>query len=614
MRGKLEKIKKYFQKNRQPSTLMLVLFSFCVFAVLLIPRFSFAEATWYNPMTYGDAIGDYVINAFMNMANGILQLGIWLVNIALSYTNTFFTKTASYDPMKAWGNIRNLSLSLFGIAVLIIAFMNLLRLQIQVWGVNRMIPKLFLAIFLVIFSKFVCISIINFATALANTFTQTLDFTKFGASLNAATAQEITSPSLGTAIAVFICAAIAFLILFLLAVVLFFRAIVLAFLVIVSPLAFALTVLPWTQKYFQEWWKTFLKWTFFFPVCIIILSIGFSLIPDASSAPAQVPSPGDASASVFFNQFSLFFVALAAIVMSIFVPLKMLGAFGSVAQDVLSGKKGIPGAPVDMKSIRDWGQGRSKKIGTRKADRVSRAMRRPFANTRVGTFITGEDALDAAAIRDEKAGLVKNNLSVDQQRLIAQHGGDINALRGTNHELSDVQERWYRGFTSRGGGHEDIVRNLANNGDLNHETALAGRDYLENQMDLNTALKKSNLHHLRQGGNYPLGNLSDEQLGKMVPSDIRRINNLGGTTPAFATMIAGSRKMSPAQKMAAAVVFGANGRHEEQAIINNALNQNRPGQGGGGQGGGQGGGAPTPQERMRERKQEAMDNMNQNLP
>lgn len=548
MRAKLKRLTYYLQENQKPLSMVLLPFSLLCFVFLITPHFAFAMWPFDS---ISDAIGDYFSGAFLGMAEALFRGGIWAVNVSISFTSSFLS-----DPTKtlaSWQKIRGIALGLFGIAILIIAFMNLLRLQIQVWGVNRMIPKLFLAIFAVIFSKFICISIINFGTALANTFTQgIMGFDNMNALVGGSGMnifQNTANTSFSTIAAIFIFSALAFVVFLLLAIILFFRAVVLALLIVVSPLAFALTLLPWTQKYFQEWWKYFLKWTFFFPVCIIILTIGFSLIPSQpdtldpfnpqvqagkvyycirdpkqpAGSPENWPSgctpqyslsaaekSNNSAASSFFGMIASLAVGLIAVVLSVFLPLKMLGAFGAVVGDVLSGKKGIPGAPLDMKSMRDWGSARSKKISARKADRASRMMRKPFANNRIGTFITGEDAMDRAAIRDEKANMIKKNLSVEQQKELARNGGNYQSLRGGEFALSKQQEQWYNAFASRGGSHEDIIRNLANEGNLNHKTATDPnvKRFLETEMDANEAYKKSNLHHLRTE--------VDEKTGKRV--------------------------------------------------------------------------------------------------
>ncbi len=362
-----------------------------------------------------DWITDPIRDALLAFGRALLAGGVWAVNVAINFTGSFLN-----DPNKithSWMLVRGLSLGLFGVAILVIAFMNLLRLQIQVWGVNRMIPKLFLAIFLVIFSKFVCISIINFATAVANTFTQLLsansatpgDPSQFNSLFSGGMGifSHTDNISISTAAAVLVFSFVAALVLLVLAIILFFRAVVLALLIVISPLAFSLTVLPWTQKYFQEWWKNFLKWTFFFPLCIIILTIGFTLIPapagpapktpycDASGGPSNCtprpPAPNgqhycavgedtsncvtfvgqcaagqpptdkagnqvcvpsyqldadttahdkESAASSFFGMIASMAVGLIAVILSVYLPLKMLGAFGAAAQGAL---KDLPG-------------------------------------------------------------------------------------------------------------------------------------------------------------------------------------------------------------------------------------------------------------------------------
>ncbi len=366
----------------------IVPFSLFVICFLALPHPAYAFFGWIS-----DDIMDSVKGALLGAGQEMFKGGIWAVNEALSFTSGFLNHPDT--TLRSWQTVRTMTLGLFGVAILIIAFMNLMRLQIQVWGVNRMIPKLFLAIFLVIFSKFLCISIVNAATALANTFlssltnpqgqaiTQGSAFGPFNNLISGGGLSIFNSDggkvALSTAFGVFFFSAITFFVLLILAAILYFRAVVIGLLIITSPLAFALTVLPWTQKYFQEWWKKFLSWTFFFPVCILILFIGFSMIPgqpiDQSkgqtcpagqtcsnfcTSPNNPPgcivpySPADGedqataqNTSGFFGMLASLFVGLVAVVLSVYLPLKMLGAFGNAMQGGLrkfgSLAKDIPG-------------------------------------------------------------------------------------------------------------------------------------------------------------------------------------------------------------------------------------------------------------------------------
>lgn len=357
---------KIFNSFKDKHIVLSIFLTFFILSFFFAPKLSLA----YD-FGIGDSIRDAVTTALLGAAQGAFKGGIWAVNAAISFMSNFI----SGQRLSAWNTVRASALGLFGLVILAIAFMNLLRIQIQVWGANRMIPKLFLAIFLVIFSKFICISIINFSTALANTFMYGIAFQNFNKLLDPNGGMKIFDPdsnvSMISAFAVFIFSAIAFLILLILAAILFFRAVVLALLIVISPLAFSLTVLPWTQKYFQEWWQHFLKWTFFFPICILILSVGFSLIPGQGNPPEpytagapvdpnktyycinvpgteatppgcipgypsgeEKPEQKEATTS-FFGMLTGLFVALAAVILSVYLPLKMLGAFGAAAQGFL---------------------------------------------------------------------------------------------------------------------------------------------------------------------------------------------------------------------------------------------------------------------------------------
>ena len=102
------------------------------------------------------------------------------------------------------------------------------------------------------------------------------------------------------------------------------------------------------------------------------------------------------------------------------------------------------------KTVRDWGEARGKKINQRKLDRFSRMMRKPFGEGRIGTIATGEDSLDKTAMREEKANMIKNNLSYNQQRALVQANGDHRALANTKNKLSKTQTRFLASYNSRG--------------------------------------------------------------------------------------------------------------------------------------------------------------------
>ncbi|RJO62262.1 hypothetical protein C4544_00205 [candidate division WS5 bacterium] len=443
------RLSKIFNSFKDKQIILSIFLTFFIASFFFAPTLSLA----YD-FGIGDSIRDAVTTALLGAAQGAFKGGIWAVNAAISFMSNFING----QRLSAWNTVRTSALGLFGLVILTIAFMNLLRIQIQVWGANRMIPKLFLAIFLVIFSKFICISIINFSTALANTFMYGIAFQNFNNLLDPNGGMKIFDPdsnvSIVSAFAVLIFSGLAFLVLLILAAILFFRAVVLALLIVISPLAFSLTVLPWTQKYFQEWWQHFLKWTFFFPICILILSIGFSLIPGQGNPPepytagapvdpnktyycinapgTEATPPGcipaypsgeetneqkEATTS-FFGMLTGLFVALAAVILSVYLPLKMLGAFGAAAQGFLKkNATDIPGLKTGRRAYlnpstykRMWDHRKAAKdtaiqqdIGQKMFNWSNRITGKDGKRTGLSKFATGMDD-------DARADYVKKNV------------------------------------------------------------------------------------------------------------------------------------------------------------------------------------------------------------
>ncbi len=359
---------------REKGTVLKVLLSLSLLAgVLFFPHFAFAY------------IGeDTINNALLSIGRAFFSAGFWFVQMAVGYTTTVISADGV---TAAWTNVRNLSLEIFGIIILVVAFMNLLKIQIQTWGVNRMIPKMFLAVFLIVFSKFLCISLINFSHAIVgsllgdsgNTAGFFAGFTGLGKSLEGLSGDNISTAM--TFVVLIICI-ISFFVFLVLAVALFFRAAFLAFLIIISPLAFAMTILPWTEKYLQEWVKNFMKWVFFFPICILILWVGMSMVnsvapdvaPDANTTTFTVSGGTSDATDNFLADWSVMILAFLTIPLAIWFPLKMLGAVGQGIQDRVSGKKGIVGVPFDPKAAKARWDKRGKRIDKKKEQHLGGAL------------------------------------------------------------------------------------------------------------------------------------------------------------------------------------------------------------------------------------------------
>ncbi len=401
--------------------------------IFLMPSPAFAS--WWNP---ADWVRDYLSDLIIGVAYLIYMLGVGAVKLGVLY-NSFLMGNSAV--VAEWGTMRDFTLGVFGMFVIIIALMNILKIKIEEWGVAKLIPKLVFAAFLVIMSRYICMSILNFANALTNALTASLSGNIYGifdhlGSLfqNFCKADSCdASTRMNAAFLALFVAFIALIFLLILAIVMFIRVIMLIFLVIVSPLAFALIVLPWTSKYFSEWWKMLIKWTFFYPISMFIFAIGVSLSQNlqgdkqVTAAVAMVlPTILPTNSTDFVNllvQFSLVLIALVIIPLAVILPLKLLGAVGSAASNglsgMLTGKNGIPGlGKYSPKAARDWVGARTKRANEMNADKFNKMMRKPFTNKKgeLSKFGQWANKMNPEMMKAEtvKAGKDFSNANIDK--------------------------------------------------------------------------------------------------------------------------------------------------------------------------------------------------------
>lgn len=239
------------------------------------------------------------------------------------------------DDKKWIFTIWNFSLNLvnaFLIAVLIfLAFVNILRIQIDTYAIKKILPMLVLGVIFANFSMLICRAIIDFSDMLTKAFAG--DLNKITTNLIGALGVpllkgDLTStisgfPVIGSLVAgsidivkVILAALITIIIFgavfvgtFILAFLLWIRIPIVSILVAFSPLAFIAMTFPITQKYFTMWWGQFLNWVFMLPVIMLLFRI--------------------VSLFDFMNNqfdFAAYVVALIIIYIAIQVPFKMGGA------------------------------------------------------------------------------------------------------------------------------------------------------------------------------------------------------------------------------------------------------------------------------------------------
>lgn len=189
-----------------------------------------------------------------------------------------------------WGNIRNMALGLFVIAVLIVLFGQ--SLSVDAYTVKRMAPRLGVAAIGIMLSFYIAAFLIDIFNVLGQGMFRLILSSLGDFSLAITTGAEaflggvlvaggvITLVSIG-AYAFFIMLLVPILMAMISGlIVIIARQVILVLLVIVAPFAIASWVLPNTDQWFKRWWGLFTTLLMMYPLVMILLGAGvlFSVV------------------------------------------------------------------------------------------------------------------------------------------------------------------------------------------------------------------------------------------------------------------------------------------------------------------------------------------------
>jgi hypothetical protein len=270
------------------------------------------------------------------IAEGLLK---WTMNSIETLLDTTQNIVLSSGAEGAWTNIRNLSLSLLLAVIIIIAFANVLQIDLETHGINRIIPKVVVAIILVmtswvIFQFFFEFTLILHKQALAitginnNSSGGLLDILG-GINITSSTTGDIFGKLGSVLLLILIMGSVAIcgiILLFSLII----RVFILSLLLITAPLVFILGILPFAQSLQKDWWKNFFKWMFMAPIAVLIISIGMVIAFQTGLRSGQlfddttVTSSGSMLIGLLILAGSLYFAAT--------LPLKWSGDFKAVME------------------------------------------------------------------------------------------------------------------------------------------------------------------------------------------------------------------------------------------------------------------------------------------
>lgn len=216
------------------------------------------------------------------LVNVIEGLATWLST--LLQVSPLDTGGATYE---IWGNMRNIALGIFVIAVFIVIFGQ--SLSIDAYTVKRIAPRLGVAaigIMLSFFVSAIVIDLFNVAgQGMYTLMTSTLEGQGITTTLEGSLAQWATLVGATGAAAVAIYSGGLFYVfsLILIPIVMAFlagfavvvvRQVIIIMLVIVAPIAIASTVLPNTNQWFKKWWGLFTSLLMMYPLIMILLAAG----------------------------------------------------------------------------------------------------------------------------------------------------------------------------------------------------------------------------------------------------------------------------------------------------------------------------------------------------
>ncbi len=333
-----------------------------------------------------------------------------------------------------WVNIRNISLGLLTLGILIIAFANILNIQVEKYGLSRMLPKLIISVVMVYFSYFIALFILDlveaFQSLMVNAMSDGVGLEAARVSLDNIFGENIFE-SYGN-LATFYWQSILLIILLIALVLLIVwvwllmivRRALLIILVAIVPLAFIMNIMPFTETYYKQWWAQFWKWAFIGPAIILMLFLGNQFLAvgwvgstfdgNTTLTEEQAQQEADLAGANVSSMLSdedhytdsWIYLALYGIMLFLAatIPLKMgkeiYGAVGNVTKKAggyLGKKTGISGA---LTARKDWVDRRDKARGIALRNQVAKmgTLGELAAGSR--TIFGGKDEKAVTAMRE----------------------------------------------------------------------------------------------------------------------------------------------------------------------------------------------------------------------
>lgn len=233
----------------------------------------------------------------------------------------------------AWTNVKNLINVFVILSLILIAFANILRIQIEGLDIRRALVGLVVAIILANLSYFICGLILNFANELTKYFLGLAGVGDDAGKMfemimeNSGVAGLATSLIIGGSLTIFgmggafiVAGLLLLLIPVILILILWFlfqiRFYIILLLVAVAPIVFLFQSLPFfpqVKAYANKWWDQFIQWVFMAPISVFVLWLLASWFSGTQ---------GKNLKDINIDDFAILVILL---ILSIYVPLSMGG-------------------------------------------------------------------------------------------------------------------------------------------------------------------------------------------------------------------------------------------------------------------------------------------------
>lgn len=402
--------------------------------------------------TLAKAVSTLLANIVLFILQAVAQLTGLFIHVLVfisqynSFINVAIVKTG-------WALVKDISNMFFIIALLVIAVGTILRLEN--YRYNRLLGRVIVMAFLVNFSMLIAGFFIQAGQVVMITFANAYKEAAFGNfasmfGLDKVLQFATSGQASGASIPIILISLIAGLAMMITALVvtvaicavLVVRIIALWILIILSPLAYAMRILPNTEKYFGQWWSEFTKYVVVGPVLAFFLWLALAIhassgsILDTKSLSFQQQAdgyvqesgyvPGFATENLDFSVFTTFFVSIIFLTIGLKYAQQSGGAGGEWAGRIAQKGFAAGAAVTGLNAIRDrtiapvqgWIANRQQAARARVADRTL-TLEGAGARTRaaIGRTTLGGAVLSKAGTQRAEASAVQVERKQVQRRV-----------------------------------------------------------------------------------------------------------------------------------------------------------------------------------------------------